>query len=136
MADFEKGQFFFDKRAINHQGTKGKYFIGLNDAEYEDDVIVCFVINSEYRMDRLRLNCNKDENKFVLKPDSFQFIKHHSSIMLAIPNYYKLIEMYLPSIKLLDKADDLMCRQIKNCIDWSYIIQKYHKLIKDCFKSK
>ena len=50
MADFNKGQTFLDKSATNYQGTKGKYFIALSDADDDDDPVICFVMNTEHRM--------------------------------------------------------------------------------------
>jgi len=47
---------------------------------------------------------------------------------------YSLKEIYEPHIKILDKADEMLVRQIKNCINWDYILPKHKKLILDSFK--
>lgn len=134
MAEFEKGQTFLDLKATNYQGTKGKYFIGLSNADYDDDIIVCFVFNTENRMDKYHLYCNSEVQKFILPPKIFPFLTNHSAIMLNQPCCYNLKEIYNDSIKLLEKADDNLSRQIKNCIDWGYIPPKFQTLIKQSFK--
>ncbi len=134
MADFEKGQTFLDLHATNFSSTKGKYFITLNNAEEEDDLIICFVMNTENRMDKFQLGCNKKFQKYILEPGEFSFLKNHTAIMLELASQYTLSEMYEDNIKLLDKAEDPLCRQIKNCIDFNYIIPKFTKIIKSCFK--
>ncbi len=134
MADFNKGQTFLDKSATNYQGTKGKYFIALSDADDDDDLIICFVMNTEYRMDKYNWLCNKDKQRFIIKPKTFEFITDPTSIILEKEAYYKYSEMYKPNIKLLDKADDTLIRQIKNCIDWNHISVKAANIIKQCFK--
>lgn len=137
MAEFEKGQFFFDHKASNFQGQKGKYFIALTDAECDDDWIVCFVLNTERRMDLHNVDCNKNVQKFILTPNNFSFVKNYTAIMLSLPCCYQLIEMYKDNIKLLnDKADEVICRRIKNCIDLNQITIKLAKLIKECYKSR
>lgn len=75
MADFEIGQIFLDKKATNHQGTKGKYYISLSDAEYDDDEIICFVFNTENHMYKYKYGCNKEDQKYILKSNSFTFLK-------------------------------------------------------------
>jgi hypothetical protein len=134
MADFEKGQTFLDLKATNFSGTKGKYYIALSDAEDDDDRIISFVMNTENRMDKCRIGCNKKLQKYILKPGDFSFIKNYTAIMLELPVQYSLSEMYEDNIKLLDKADDNLCRQIKNCIDFNYIPVKFAQIIKTCFK--
>lgn len=134
MATFEKGQTFLDLGAINFYGEKGKYFIALSDAEYDDDLIVCFVMNTEKRMDKCHLHCNRELQKFIIKPNTFSFIKDYTAIMLILPCCYYLKEMYEPRIRLLDIADETLCRQIKNCIDWNEIPPKFKFLIKQSFK--
>lgn len=135
MADFERGQTFFDRGACNIDGTKGKYYIGMSNASYDDDDIVCFVLNTEKRMDQHYLLCNKSKQKFIIAPRTFSFISDYTSIMLNKEVIYKLTEMYDGERRLLDKADDQLARQIKNCIDFDFITPKYHSLIKDSFKS-
>lgn len=134
MAEFERGQTFLDLKATNYQGTKGKYYIGLSNADYDDDVIVCFVFNTENRMDNYHLHCNDNVQKFIVGPATFSFIEKYSSIMLNLPCYYSFKAICNSSIKLLDKANDELSRQIKNCIDWSYIPLKFQPLIKQSFK--
>lgn len=136
MAEFEKGLTFHDKTATNFDGEKGKYFIGLTDAEFEDDIIVSFVINTEHRMDKYRIGCNKEAEKYILEPKQFSFLKNYSSIMLDQSCGYLLKEMYEKNIELFydDKADDNLCRRIKNCINFDSIPTKYSILIKECFK--
>ncbi len=136
MAEFERGQTFLDLAAESHRGTKGKFFIALSSADYDDDIIVCFVFNTEHRMDKYHVGCNKDVQKFIVAPKAFSFIDKYSSIMLHQACCYKLIEMYSDKIRLLEKADDQLCRQIKNCIDWNFVPAKFVPLIKDSFKDK
>jgi hypothetical protein len=85
MPLFEAGTTFLDHYSRNIQGEKAKYFIGMNNADDEDDVIVAFVFNTEHRMDLYRVGCNKDKQKYVIEPKSFSFISAHSSIMLSVP---------------------------------------------------
>jgi len=134
MADFNKGQTFFDECAVNYEGTKGKYYIALSDADNDDDLIVCFVMNTENRMDKYHLLCNKDKQRFIISPGTFTFIKRYTSIMLMREVFYKYSEIYQDNIKLLDLTDDNLVRQIKNCIDWNYISEKAKNIIKQSFK--
>lgn len=141
MADFNVGQTFIDHRSIakEHTTPKAKYFIGMNYAYKLSDIIACFVMNTERRMDLHSINCNRRVQKFVLCPDTFSFLNNFTSIMLnqAIP--YTLEEIYkyhsTTRIELFERADDNLCRQIKNCIDFSYIEPNLAKLIKDSFKN-
>ena len=55
--------------------------------------------------------------------------------MLDNASRYFLGEMYYDYIQLFEVADILLCRQIKNCIDWNYIPLKFAKNIKLCFKN-
>lgn len=134
MADFNKGQTFLDLSAINFYGTKGKYFIALSNAEYDDDIIVCFVMNTEHRMDKYHLLCNKNQQRFIIAPKTFSFISDYTSIMLVKEVFYEYSELFRDHIKLKDLADETLIRQIKNCIDLNYITPKAAKLIKDSFK--
>jgi len=134
MAEFEIGQTFLDLKATNFSGTKGKYYIALSNADFDDDLIISFVMNTENRMEKYKYGCNKDAQKFVIAPKTFSFIDRDTSIMLDQPVCYKLIEIYGRSIKLLDRADETLCRQIKNCIDLNYIPVKFANIIKACFK--
>ncbi len=134
MAGYNKGQTFLDKKATNLDGTKGKYFIALSDADFDDDDIICFVMNTERRMDLHNPFCNREKGKFIIKPNTFSFIKDFTSIMLKTEVYYKFSEMYDDNIILYDKAEELLLRQIKNCIDFNYILDKGIQLIKNSFK--
>jgi hypothetical protein len=130
----KRGQTFIDKKAANIQGSKPKYFISLTDACEPNDELICFVINSENKMYNLREACNKEKRKYVLKPKDLTFIEHYSSIMLDMPSRYYLKELFGKDCDRLDVADELLCRQIKNCIDFNAIPSKYGDLIKACFK--
>lgn len=135
MAEFNRGQTFLDRKSSNFDGTKGKYFIALSNAEYTDDYIICFVMNTEHNMNNLHYNCNKNEGKFIIKPDTFSFISNNTSIMLKQPVCYTLDEMYKDNIKLFNEiADEELQRQIKNCLDFGYIPIKFAHYIKESFK--
>jgi hypothetical protein len=133
MADFNRGQTFFDLSATNLQGTKGKYFIAMSNAEDEDDLIVCFVMNTEHRMDKYHLHCNKESQRFIIAPSTFSFISVHTSIILVKEVFYQFYELFQDNIKLLDSASETLTRQIKNCIDWNFITPKAARLIKESF---
>ena len=137
MPLFEAGRTFLDKRAINSTGLNDKYFIGMNDADFENDLIVCFVFNTEHRMDLLpHIGCVKDKLKYVIEPGTFSFIKSHSSIDLY-PVFYALKELVdSKNIIELEKADDDLARRIKKCIDEKHIPTKAWSLIKDSFNVK
>lgn len=137
MPLFEAGRTFLDKKATNLDGTKSKYFIGMNDADFFDDLIACFVFNTEHRMDLLgNLGCNKDKLKYVLEPGKLPFIKSYTSVDLY-PRIYKLQEIVDNSnIIELEKMDEITARCIKNCIDVKLIPAKAWTLIKDSFNIK
>jgi hypothetical protein len=131
MADIEIGQTFVDLRSSNlFQENKAKYFITLSRADCEGDEFACFVMNTERRMEKYHLNCNKSKQKFIIPPGSFSFITANTPIMLANPAIYKYEEMFTDHVKLLDEAAPLLCGQIKNCIDWDFIPVKIKKMIK------
>jgi len=134
MADFNKGQSFLDTSAVNYFSSKPKYFITMSDADYDDDLIVCFVMNTEHRMDKYKIGCNKDYQRFIIKPGAFSFVTEYTSVMLFKESFYKYSEMRESTIKLLDMANDLLIRQIRNCIDWTDLTPRATKLIKDSFK--
>lgn len=135
MPLFEAGTTFLDHHAINFQGVKSKYFIGMNNADAEDDVIVAFVFNTEYRMDLYHVGCNKEKQKFVLNPKEISYLTNYTSVMLSLPRYYNLKEILENnSIKELEKANKTLLRQIKNCLDLKNVAVKYQQLIKDSFK--
>ena len=133
MAGIDIGQTFLDLKATNFQGTKGKYFISMSCADCDGDEFVCFVMNTERKMEKYKLYCNKSVQKFIIAPSTFSFITKNTSIMLEIYAIYKFEEMYEDNIKLLDKASELLCRQIKNCIDWDFLPPKIAKMIKEVF---
>jgi hypothetical protein len=135
MADIEIGQIFLDMQATNYYQSKPKYHIALSSAEYDDDNIICFVINTEHNIKDYALGCNKSSSKFIISQGTFSFITKQSAIMLHQEVLYILEEMYKDSIKLLEVADIELCRQIKNCIDFNDISVKFGNLIKECFKS-
>ncbi len=134
MADFEIGQTFLDFQSSREGVKKPKYFIAMSPANYDDDQIVCLVMNTEHRMDIVRVGCNKRIGKFVLAPGALSFIKKHTSIMLSRPCLYNYYEMFESNIKLLDLVEDSLLRQIKNCIDFDDIPIKFTKMIKGAFK--
>lgn len=135
MPLFEAGTTFLDHRAINIDGGKAKYFIGMNNADDEDDVIVAFVFNTEHRMDLYHIGCNKEKQKFILQPKDISYLTDHTSIMLSIPQYYYLKEIIDGrSIKELEKVTETLTRQIKNCLDMKNVATKFQQLIKDSFK--
>jgi hypothetical protein len=135
MAGFNKGQTFLDKSSTILSGTKGKYFIALSEAEYDDDLIVCFVMNTEHRIDKYHFDCNKNDCRYIIKPGTFSFIDRPTSIMLIREVFYKYNEMYQDNIVLLDIAEELLLRQIKNCIDRNFISPKAYNIIQNSFKS-
>lgn len=134
MADFKKGQLFLDQSATNLQGTKSKYFIAMSNANDADDLIVCFVMNTEHRMEKYHLNCNRDAQRFILPPKTFSFISDFTSIMLVKEVFYQYHEMYGDNIRLFEIANDTLLRQIKNCVDWNYISSKARRIIQESFK--
>lgn len=136
MADFNKGQTFLDIKATNYQGIKPKYFIAMSDANDEDDIVVCFFMNTEHRMEKYNLNCNRASGRFIIATGTFSFIKEPTSIILSKEVHYKYSEMYGSNIKLLDAAKEILLRQIKNCINFDDISVNSAKIIKDCFKHK
>ena len=132
----KKGQTFLDMKAGNYQGEKPKYFIALTQANDLEDEIVCLVINSENRMTQYKEGCNKAKGKYILKPKELSFINHHSSIMLDFPCRYYLKELFENKVKLMDIASDVLCRQIKNCINFDTFLPRFGNMIKDCFKDR
>jgi len=135
MPLFEVGTTFLNHRAQNIQGEKSKYFIGMNNANMEDDIIVAFVFNTEHRIDLYHVGCNKEKQKFVLKPKDISYLTEYTSIMLSLPQYYYLKEILdSNSIIELEKANETLLRQIKNCLDLKNVAVKFQQLIKDSFK--
>jgi hypothetical protein len=135
MPLFEAGTTFLDHRALNIQGEKAKYFIGMNNADDGDDIVVSFVFNTERRMDLYHPGCNKKAAKYIIPPKSLSFISDYSSIMLAVPVGYKLNEIVeTPTVSILENPDTKILREIKNCIDMNNIPIKFQQLIKESFK--
>lgn len=132
MATIDCGQFFLDHNASKNFQQKAKYFIALSDADDEDDIMICFVINTDKF--NLPAHCNKNKNKYVLDPKihCFSFLKHKSSIMLSEPCFYKAGELInTNSITILnDVADENLQREISNCIDKNNITQRFLKYLK------
>ncbi len=131
---FVKGTIFIDKKATNIQGTKPKYFIGLNNAKDEDDRIVCFVLNTENFPDKLVKGCNKKKEKYYILPSEFDFLPNPTVIMLNRACYYNLEEIISKvEIIIMETVSEILARQIKNCIDknnieefgWKNIIQSF-----------
>lgn len=88
-------------------------------------------------MDLYQVGCNHKKQRFILFKyiHKFEFLTDQSSIMLDDACRYYVKEFYEDKIKILnDKADDILCRQIKNCVDEGYILPKFMKMIKDCYK--
>ncbi len=131
MADIEVGQTFIDLRSSNlFQGEKAKYFISMSCADCDGDEFVCFVMNTERMMEKYHPYCNKTKQKFIIPPNTFSFITAHTSIMLARPAVYTYEEMFAGHIRLLEVAPNLLCSQIKNCIDWNFIPPRISKMIR------
>lgn len=136
MPLFEAGTTFLDHRALNIQGEKAKYFIGMNNADDGDDIVVSFVFNTEHREEFIKNpGCKKNKQKFVINPKELSYLKNFTSIELAQPRYYKLYEICeSQTVTILEKVDDNLARRIKNCIDMNFIATKFHNLIKESFK--
>lgn len=139
MATIDKGQFFLDHHALKDGEKKAKFFIALTEGDLDDEAIICFVINTEHRMDLYKIECNRTKQRFILFKDvhKFEFLEKPSSIMLDDAYQYFVKEFYTDQIKILDdKASETLCRQIKNCIDEGYILPKLMKKIKAEYKNK
>jgi hypothetical protein len=134
MPILERGQTFINHTSTLGEITKAKYFIAMNNADNDNDPVVCFVFNTENYEQYYKHQCIKPLVKFNIEPNTFSFIKNYTSIMLKIPVDYKLHELFKSNIDFLDKADELLQRQIKNCIDFGYLLPKHAELIKSAFK--
>ena len=107
----------------------------IGDFGWEDDLIICFVMNSENNYYKYHLKCNKQIGKFILKENELSFIRHYTSIMLKQPIRYSLNELInSKTIDFKDIAPDLIQREIKNCIDFGYLLDDESKLIRNSFK--
>ncbi len=127
---FESGTIFFDSRAVNYQGSKAKYFLGVNSVDDFEDVIICFVFNTENALNNLKEGCNKDKEKFLFIQKELSFQTDPTSLMLNRAIYYHLKEIFENHIKPLETISDIRLKQIKNCIDKSNIIIKYQSLLR------
>jgi len=139
MATIDKGQFFLDHHALKDGKQKAKFFIALTEGDTDDESVICFVINTEHRMDLYKIECNRSKQRFILFKDvhKFEFLEKPSSIMLDEACQYFIKEFYDDHIKILDdKADETLCRQIKNCIDEGYILPAFMRKIKENYKNK
>jgi hypothetical protein len=137
MGIIEKGLFFWDPHATKNFEENDKYFIVMSDGEYEDDILICFSLNTEKRMDIYHVGCNKGKAKFILSPDKykFSFLKKFTALNLHTPSQYKVSELFNDEIKVYehDKANEELLRQIKNCIDEGYLLPREIELIKKSF---
>ncbi len=132
MCLLKRGQFFIDLRAANNQGTKPKYFIAMTSADFDDDWVVCFVINTERHMDKMAsIGCNKKRLAYVLEPGQFSFLTEYSSIFLRVRQYTLAELINSNTIKMLDIAPDELCRKIKNCCDKDNIEVKFWKMLNE-----
>lgn len=134
MVLVERGQTFIDHQATLNGKTKAKYFIALSKADDFDDELVCFVINSERSSKFQKHQCYKQYHKFTIRERTFSFIEHFSSIILDKPRIYNASKLTENNIIILEKAPDILQRQIKNCIDFNLLIPLYTQLIKNSFK--
>ena len=136
MPSIPKGQFFLDLIATKHGQQKGKFFIALTEGEFDDDRLICFVLNTENRMDLYRDGCNKAKGKFILLPDNhdFGFLINPTSIMLNEPCCYLVKEFYEDRIIMKKVADEKILREIKNCIDNGYLLPWMIKDIKSNYR--
>jgi hypothetical protein len=55
--------------------------------------------------------------------------------MLVKEVFYKFAEIFENNILLLDMTNEILLRQIKNCIDWNYISPKAKNIILKSFKN-
>jgi len=55
MPLFEAGTTFLDFRTISIEGEKPKYFIGMNNADDDDDIVISFVFNTEHQLNKLKI---------------------------------------------------------------------------------
>ncbi|HEY3249606.1 MAG TPA: hypothetical protein VGK25_00675 [Ignavibacteria bacterium] len=134
---FQAGTIFLDLKAANIDGQKAKYFIGMNEANDEDDKVICFVLNTEHHPEKLTEGCNKNKEKFYVPLKKFNFQTANTSIMLYRTVIYKLEEIISSQdIKIIETVDETMARQIKNCIDKESIEPFAWELINASFKIK
>lgn len=138
---FKYGSIFIDFKAVkmlkpDDYSIKAKYFIAMSNGDYNDDKIICFVLNTEMNYSNLEKGCNKFIKKFYLPAETleFDFQKNHTSIFLDDDRYYILEEILSSEdIKIIGTVDDNLARQIKNCIDFNDIEIEGKELIKNSF---
>jgi hypothetical protein len=80
------------------------------------------------------IGCLKNDGKFIITPNTFSFIHKNTSIMLKLDVYYKFNDKFLNKIELYEIADEILQRQIKNCIDFDNLRPLGTRLIKESFK--
>lgn len=140
MAIIEKGTFFLDLHATKNFEENDKFMLVMSEAEFEDDVLLCFSLNTEHRMDLYHVGCNGRKAKFILSPDldKFSFLKRFTYLKLDEPLIYKVKELFEDSIKVYesDKANEILLRQINNCIDRGYLTPKQVEILKQTYNSK
>jgi hypothetical protein len=114
---FLPGTIFIDQKAAAITGIseeKPKYFIGMNEANDEDDRVVCFVLSTENNPEKLKPGCNKDKARFFCQMGTFKFQTKQTSIMLHRAAYYYLREIVESnSIKQVETVGDQLARQKK-----------------------
>lgn len=135
MAELELGRTFCDRKATNIDGRKPKHYIALAIANFDDDMVPCFVCNTEHRMENYSLGCNQQHERFVIPPRTFAWVTDFTSVMLNKEYWYTLEEILGPDIVLAEKANDNFLRQVKNCINKDSISQKAYSLICSAFDS-
>lgn len=107
----------------------------MTSADFDDDWVVCFVINTEHRMDQMTsTGCNKERLAYVLEPGQFSFITKYSSVYLIATQYTLSDILNSDSIVLLETAPDELCRKIKNCCDKDNIEVKFMKMLNEEYK--
>jgi hypothetical protein len=130
------GTVFLDKKAVSIQGIKPKYFLGMNDVDDEDDKIVAFVFNTENNPGKYKDGCNFDHERFLFSDNLFSFQSRPTSLMLNRTYFYKCIEVLGNDIKILETIDEIVARQVKNCINKENIEEFAWELINKSFKIK
>ena len=133
---FVKGTVFLDSRATSQQGVKPKYFLGLNDANNEDDKIVAFVFNTEKFPEKLIIGCNKDKEKYFFINKQFSFQTAPTSLMLNRAYYFYLEELMTKRFNIGETIGDILARQIKNCIKVDNLEKIGYDLIRNSFDIK
>lgn len=133
---FAVGTVFLNFKAIRLQGTKPKYFIGMCNADEDDDYVVSFVFNTQNHLRDLKPGCNRKKGKFILLKVNMDFLTaEYTAVMLDAPQYYTLGEIIdNPNIKIIETAQDRLTRAIKNCIDMNNVGERFQDCIRQSFK--